>query len=211
MLAWLAGLLVLALTLWVAYTYFFEGRLAQPSYTVVEDLADIEIRHYQPFNIASTQSSEDGESGLRSGFRVLANYIFGGNEPGESMAMTAPVLQESADGEALPAGPASEKAPGRMRMAFVMAADRGLSDLPTPTDSSVSLHRVDWGYVAALRYRGWTDQEEFREVEARLRATLKRHGIKTRGAALYAQYNSPYAFPLLRRNEVLIPVDRGEN
>ena len=53
-------------------------------------------------------------------------------------------------------------------------------------------------------------QEKFEKAEAYLRAALIKAGKVAAGPALYAQYNSPSAFPPLRRNEVLIPLVAAE-
>jgi hypothetical protein len=206
MLIWTVGVVVLALVLWAGTTHFVEGALDQPVYTVVDEVGDVEIRRYEPFIIASTQPDGDGDTGLRSGFRVLAGYIFGGNSPGESMPMTAPVLQQNEPGESLPMTAPVLQTPESMRMAFVMPPDRTLDNLPQPNDSNIVLKEVAWGHVAAIRFSGWATQETFQQHEAELREALDATHRTITGPALYARYNSPYAFPLLRRNEVLIRV-----
>ena len=116
LLKWCAVLLVVLVAGWAGYTYFYEGNLGQPEYTVIGQEGDVEFRRYTPFIIASTPMRADGDSGLRSGFRVLAKYIFGGNQPGERLAMTAPVLQQETGGESLPmtAPVLQSEADGRM-------------------------------------------------------------------------------------------------
>lgn len=206
MLYWGVGILALLIMAWAGYTYFYEGNLGQPDYAVLTQEGDVEFRKYEPFLIASTQTQGKGRPGLSSGFRVLADYIFGGNKPGESLAMTTPVLQQDAPGESLPMTAPVIQNPDKMRMAFVMPAGRTLEDLPIPNNAQISLTTVDWGHVAALRFSGRGKQETFRQVEKELRAVLKAQGRTATGPALYAQYNSPSAFPPLRRNEVIIPI-----
>ena len=209
---WTFGLLGALVALWAGYTQFYEGNLGQPSYSVTSDLDGIEYRRYEPFVIASTQMEQQGRAGLNSGFRVLAGYIFGGNQPGERLAMTAPVLQQKSPGESLPMTAPVLQNPEAMRMAFVMPAERSLESLPSPESQAVSLTNVDWGDVAAIRFSGFGKQEKFEKAEAYLRAALIKAGKVAAGPALYAQYNSPSAFPPLRRNEVLIPLkDTGSS
>jgi len=206
MLYWMLGITASVLGLWAGYTQLYEGGLGQPDYTVLSESDGIEIRQYQPFIIASTSPNQDGDPGLRTGFRVLAGYIFGGNQPGESLAMTAPVLQQNEPGESLPMTAPVLQNTESMRMAFVMPANRSVSDLPKPNSDAVSLSTVDWGEVAAIRFAGRGKQARFKEAEATLRQVLNDKGRTARSAALYAQYNSPTAFPPMRRNEVLIPL-----
>jgi hypothetical protein len=206
MLYWTMGIAASLLGLWAGYTQLYENTLGQPEYEVLSRSDGIEFRQYQPFVIASTTPKQDGKTGLSSGFRVLAGYIFGGNQPGESLAMTAPVLQQNEPGESLPMTAPVLQGADDMRMAFVMPANRSLTDLPTPNSDAVELSEVAWGEVAAIRFAGRGKQERFQQAENTLRTALETQGRTAKGAALYAQYNSPGAFPPLRRNEVLIPL-----
>ena len=206
MVVWTVGIAASLLGLWAGYTQFYEGGLGQPEYTIVERAGDVEIRRYEPFIIASTVVNGAGQSGLSSGFRILAGYIFGGNKPGENIAMTAPVLQQDQPGESLPmTAPVLQSASG-MRMAFVMPADRAMESLPSPDNEAVSLTKVNWGDAAAIRFAGRGKQNRFQAAEAELLRALRDTGRVASGPALYAQYNSPSAFPPLRRNEVIIPL-----
>jgi hypothetical protein len=202
----LIGVLLVLVGVWAAYTALYEGTLEQPAYTVLTAQDGVEVRRYDPFVVASTPMARPGKAGLNGGFRELAGYIFGGNQPGESLDMTVPVLQQSARGESLPMTAPVLQSPQDLQMAFVMPADRTMDDLPTPDSDRVSLATVDWGEVAALGFAGRGRQATFQATEAELRAALDRMGRTPAGPALYAQYNSPSAFPPLRRNEVLIPL-----
>ncbi len=206
MLVWTVGIAGSLVALWAGYTQLYEGNLGQPSYQVVVQKEGVEFRRYEPFVIASTQPDGTGDPGLRNGFRVLAGYIFGGNQPGESIAMTAPVLQQNKTGESLPMTAPVLQDAEQMRMAFVMPAGRSVESLPTPNNDAVSFSEVDWGDVAAIRFAGRGKQARFQEAETALRAAVEAAGRSPKGPALYAQYNSPSAFPPMRRNEVLLPL-----
>ena len=203
---WTLGVVASLVGVWAGYTQFYEGGLGQPEYAVVENVGDVEYRSYTPFVIASVQMGQEGDSGLRNGFRMLAGYIFGGNQKDESLAMTTPVLQQEAPGESLPMTAPVLQSPEAMRMAFVMPEGRTVEDLPLPKDARVSLSTVAWGEAAAIRFAGRGRQERFRVAEVVLRAAVEAQGRVASGPALYAQYNSPGAFPPLRRNEVILPL-----
>ena len=172
---------------WSGYTVGFEGRLEKPEYTVLQKFQGVEIREYPPFQVAQTQT-EKGQEGLYRGFRMVAGYIFGGNQEERSMAMTAPVIQENGA--------------SNMNVAFFMSKEE--TDLPVPNDRNVVVTKMEWGTVAALSFSGTGSQERFITKEKKLREKLTIKGLKTEKNAIYAQYNSPSAFPLLRKNEVLI-------
>ena len=206
MLYWTIGIVTSLIAIWAGYTQGFEAGLGQPTYQVTDTQNGVEFRRYEPFVIASTQPSGAGDPGLRNGFRVLAGYIFGGNQPGESIAMTAPVLQQDDKGESLPMTAPVLQDAEQMRMAFVMPAGRTVDSLPTPNSDAISFNEVDWGNVAAIRFSGRGKQKRFQQAEATLRKAVEAAGKAPNGPALYAQYNSPSAFPPMRRNEVLLPL-----
>ncbi|MEC8278647.1 MAG: heme-binding protein [Myxococcota bacterium] len=194
------------LGVWMGYTAFYEGRLASPNYTVISAEENFEVRHYSPILLASTSLKSQEDGALSQGFRTLAGFIFGGNERSESLAMTAPVLQQNGHGVGL-LSPAS---PEGMTMAFVMPIDRSFESIPKPNQRNVELNSVSWGTVASIRFSGRASTEDFRNAEAELRGWMSEHGYAARGSASYAQYNSPSAFPALRRNEVLIQIEQTE-
>ena len=172
---------------WSGYTVLYEGRLEQPTYDVVQKDGKIEIRAYNSFRVAQTKRG-NGKEELSQGFRVVARYIFGGNEEQKNMSMTVPVIQEN-------------QSQG-MQVAFVMSEKE--KNLPTPSSSAVELKTIRWGRVASIRFSGYGTQKKFKVYEQRLRSWLEKNNQEIEGDAIYAQYNSPSAFPLLRRNEVLL-------
>ena len=207
MLTWALGITAALIGLWAGYTQLYEGGLGQPNYTVLSSQDGVEFRRYDPFVIASTPLAVEGESGMRGGFRVLAGYIFGDNQQDTSLAMTAPVIQQSQRGESLPMTAPVLQSPEGMNMAFVMPADQTVESLPTPNSEQVHLSTVDWGEVAVIRLSGRGKQAHFRSAEATLREVLASNQRTAKAPALYAQYNSPSAFPPLRRNEVIVQLN----
>ena len=173
--------------LWSGYTVLYEGRLERPAYDVLHKDGKVEIRVYKSFRVAQTKRGK-GKEELSQGFRVVARYIFGGNEAQKSMSMTVPVIQEN-------------QSKG-MQVAFVMSKKE--KDLPAPSSSAVELKTVQWGRVASIQFSGYGTQKKFRIYEQRLRSWLEKNNQDVEGNAIYAQYNSPSAFPLLRKNEVLL-------
>lgn len=204
---WILGIFGSLIGVWAAYTRLYEGGLDEPKYRIVDRIMNIEIRRYESFVTASTKPHLAGKNGRSQGFRTLAGYIFGSNQPNEKLGMTAPVLQQKDSGETIPMTAPVVTSSQNTTMAFVMPSGRKLDDLPTPLTPDVSLKEVNWGLMAAIRFSGGGKQTEFEAKEKKLLKALNRVGKSVRGPAFYAQYNSPYAFPLLRRNEVIIPIN----
>ena len=128
-----------------------------------------------------------------TGFGPLVRYISGDNLPGRRMAMTSPVLQESAHSE-------------RHVISFVLPHDVSVDDIPRPRDSRVTTVAVPARDMAARTYIGRWTQRKFEANAADLIAALTRDGISAVGLPSWARYDPPWTPPFLRRNEVLVEV-----
>ena len=119
-------------------------------YRLVLKEDQFEIRFYPAATFAKIYSDgTDYKSVASSGFRKLAGYIFGGNDQGKSISMTAPVRMEM-----------SEKG---STMSFVMPEKYKESDLPKPKDASVHIEKSSPQYVAVISFGGYADDEKIKE------------------------------------------------
>ena len=107
-----------------------------PPYTVEATDGAREIRSYGPHLLAEVRVSGGRQGAIQAGFRVLAGYIFGGNDGGRPIAMTAPVLQD-------------ETQPGEWRMRFVMPSKYTLETLP-PAPADITLTQTPARRMAGL-------------------------------------------------------------
>ena len=169
------------------------SRYEQPDYSVVATYDGYEVRRYESYLAAETTVRGDFDSVGNTAFRRLAGFIFGRNSEGQKMNMTVPVTRGQTEANTY-------------QYRFVMEKAYSEKDLPRPVDDSVELVRVAAGCNAAARYRGRTNESQYRRAEAALLEALHRDGIKTTGAPVSAVYNGPLTPPALRRNEVLVPV-----
>jgi hypothetical protein len=166
----------------------------QPEYGLVRAEGDFELRDYPPLVVAEVTSSGDRQRASGASFRRLAAYIFAQDRPqgGESIAMTAPVLQQETEA-------------GRWQMRFVMPSKYTLATLP-PAPADIALTEVPARQMAAVRFSGNGAVSDLARMEARLRDWLSGQGIRPAGEAEFAFYDAPMVPGPLRRNEVLIPV-----
>ena len=83
-----------------------------PAYTLEEKDDHFEIRRYPDYVLAQVDVESDYDSAITIGFRILANYIFGGNKIRKSIPMTTPVSEEKIKGsEKIPmASPVTQEA-----------------------------------------------------------------------------------------------------
>ncbi|HCR65033.1 MAG TPA: heme-binding protein, partial [Oceanicaulis sp.] len=82
----------------------------EPAYTLVERDGPIEIRDYAPQIIAEVVVDGDRRQASGRGFRPLAGYIFGDNQPREEIAMTAPVTSTRSGQEIAMTAPVTTEA-----------------------------------------------------------------------------------------------------
>lgn len=191
-----------------------QGAMAieEPVYEVVAEREEYEIRRYAPYIVAEVDVSGDRSDAGNRAFRILAGYIFGDNEPGEKMQMTAPVeSRPEASGTRMKMtapveSRAADTAADAYTYAFVMERRYTLETLPKPLDPRVRLVERPARMLAARRYSGrWTEKNDTAQ-EAALVAALRADGVVAVGSPVLARYNPPFTPWFLRRNEVLVEV-----
>ncbi|MCE8001044.1 MAG: heme-binding protein [Rhodobiaceae bacterium] len=182
----------------------FGGEAApEPDYRVVLEEGAFEVRDYDALVVVKTTMAD----GSRSAFGRLFDYISGQNEAERKIAMTAPVLNATADAgtEIAMTTPVFQSVEGVGEMIFVLTKGFTLETAPLPTDPKVSLATLPPRRLAVIRYSGALNAGAANQ-EARLRAWLETEGLQPDGPAEVAGYNPPWTLPPFRRNEVLIPV-----
>jgi len=197
-----------------------------PTYTVLASYEEQgwEVRRYDRFSVVSTNPNRKVEAdgaaisspSMRGagGFQALAGYLFGGNQEGERLAMTTPVIS------------ASNAAGERAKMSFVMPSSYWnqtyktlLAEAPTPkAGAGVSLEAIDGGglgaggadAVAVAWFGGFAGEEDVAarraELVARVAADEGWEAADAGEPPLLLQYNDPFTPPWKRRNELALPV-----
>ena len=178
-------------------------------YAVLEKEGDFEIRQYDPQIVAETFVASKLEEAGNEGFRRLYAYISGDNQKKQSISMTAPVGQETSSEKIAMTAPVSqEKKDDRWRITFLMPAEYTREMLPEPDDERVKLAEEPGRLMAAVKYSGTWSEEGYRKNKALLEEYIRTRGLTKAGAAVWARYDPPFMPWFLRRNEVLIPVER---
>ena len=166
----------------------------EPSYTVIEQSGDFELRAYDPMIVAETQVSGPMDDASSTGFRLIADYIFGNNTSraggNEKISMTAPVSIEQT-GE-------------QWRVHFVMPSQYNLDTLPKPNNPAVSLREVPASNYAVIRFSGLVGEKKRAAKTVELMKWLDSKGITPIGQPELARYNPPWTLPFFRRNEVMV-------
>lgn len=177
----------------------------EPKFRVIVADGDFEIREYAPVIVAETIVEGDWGAAGNAGFRRLASYIFGANDGGRRIAMTAPVSQQAPGSRiAMTAPVAQERRGTAWAVAFTMPREYSLDRLPVPNDPTVHLRPIGERRVGAIRFSGRWNAERFEAGEAELRRWLTSKGEKVIGEPVSARYNPPWTPWFLRRNEILL-------
>ncbi|OQW79600.1 MAG: heme-binding protein [Proteobacteria bacterium ST_bin11] len=181
---------------------------AEPTYELLSETGDIQIRRYPPLLIAETVIDADYAQAGNIGFNRLAGFIFGGNLQKQQLAMTTPVFRENA-GEQIPmtAPVLQEATDNKWTMAFVMPANYSLDTLPTPIDPQVAIKALPAKKVAVLRYSGSLNLEKINEKSRLLSAWIEQQHLTPLSAPRSAAYDPPWTLPALRRNEIHIDIE----
>ncbi len=185
--------------------------LVGPKYRVISKDEGYEIREYEGYTVASTSMTKVEEpytmDDLTSGgeaFNALAAYLFGANDQKEVMEMTTPVTTTST---------------GEMR--FYLKEKEGGGDFPKPVaendeifneKGSVNIQDIPAATLAVAKFTGFVTEGEVERQKDALLTALAIDGVEidvphaSPVPHVIFQYNPPYTLPVLRRNEIGIPV-----
>lgn len=181
----------------------------EAKYAVLEKDGQFELRQYEPCIVAETLVEGDFDDVGNAGFRRLFRYISGDNQTKKTISMTAPVAQEMRSEKISMTAPVTQEKKGNYwSIAFVMPAEYTMDTLPIPTDAKVTLRSIPARLVAVITYSGTWSESRYEEHKAMLDRMMSKRKLKTAGEYIYARYNPPFTPWFLRRNEVLVPVER---
>jgi hypothetical protein len=183
--------------------------IEKAKYTVLEKENDFEIRQYDSQIVAETYVDGDLEEIGNEGFRRLYAYISGENTKKQSISMTAPVSQETGSEKiAMTAPVKQEKKDNQWRITFLMPSEYTLETLPEPDDRRVKLAQEPGRLMAAVKYSGTWSEEGYEENKALLEDYIQKRRLVKAGEPVWARYDPPFMPWFLRRNEVLIPIEK---
>jgi len=186
--------------------------IEETKFKLIESEGNFELRQYPQHIVAETLVEGDFSEVGNEAFRRLAGYINGQNRGKQTIPMTAPVSQKAESVKIPMTAPVNqEKAGEKWRITFLMPAQYTLETLPEPLDSRVELRKVPECLMAVLKYSGTWSKSRYEEKKKQLMEQNERRGLKQVGEPIFARYNPPFTPWFLRRNEVLIPVDRPQS
>jgi hypothetical protein len=163
-----------------------------PPYTVEATDGPREIRSYGPHLLAEVKVSGNRQGAIQAGFRVLAGYIFGGNDTGEKIAMTVPVAQ-TPEGDT-------------WTVSFMMPARYTKDTLPTPRTDAIRFVEAAPSRQVVERFTGLPGTDDLAARAEALRGWAEAQGLTISAGPHYYFYDAPMTLPWNRRNEVAFTI-----
>lgn len=189
---WITFSIFSLLTVVLIIMSFTARKIETPAYKVIKKYDEVEVRLYPKMIVAKTKLAGNSFDNQGSnGFRTIANYIFGGNEKNEKIAMTAPVVMDMGDTASL---------------YFVMPKAYDKSELPKPNSGKVEIVEEVEKTLAVISFGGYSSDDKIEKFRKKLEQTLIENKLKTKGSYLFMGYNAPWDF-INRRNEVAIELE----
>lgn len=183
--------------------------IEEAPYTVIEEDGKFQLRQYAPQIVAETILQGDFDEVGNMGFRLLFDYISGNNTKKKKISMTAPVSQEPLSEKIPMTAPVNqEKIGDKWHISFFMPKEYTMENIPQPNDERVVLKTIPARLVAAVRYSGTWSRPRYEKRRIFLENMLAEKNLKPAGEYIFARYNPPFMPWFLRRNEVLLPVER---
>ncbi len=180
-------------------------------YSVLEKDGTIEIRRYDSMVLATTHMPGGMDKGDNQAFQRLFDYISGSNVNVDKIAMTAPVLMQEKQGGKeieMTAPVFMNESTNRETMSFVLPANYTFESAPKPIDPTVRLEKIENFTVAAITFSGSLGSSNIQNNKDKLEKWINSSAYKQVAQYQVAGYNPPWTIPFLRRNEVLIPVEK---
>ncbi len=183
--------------------------IEEPKYSIIETSDQFELRAYDSKIVAETFVSGSSYDASRTGFKRIANYIFGNNTSqngsNEKISMTAPVtIEQKTEKIAMTAPVTIEEQDDKWRVHFVMPASHSMDTLPTPNNSNVLLRELPATNYAVISFSGLSGEKKVARKTAELMSWLESKNITATGKPELARYNVPWTPPFMRRNEIMI-------
>lgn len=189
--------------------------IEEPNYTVLSQIDDFELRHYDAQLVAQTWVSGDQDTASRQGFKILADYIFGNNTApsGESskISMTAPVTMQSDNQNeaisqkiAMTAPVSMQQDDDKWRVQFTMPSKYTMQTLPKPNNPDIKIVEMPAQTYGVIKFSGLASSKKVAKKTETLKSWMQTQKLMVIGTPELARYNPPWTLPFMRRNEVLI-------
>ena len=185
------------------------SQVKEPKYNIISFQKNIELREYVPILVAQVAVTGERKKAISSGFKILADYIFGNNksvtninrtdpsaqQEGKRISMTAPVIQQESEDS------------NHWNVAFVMPEEYGIKTLPQPKNNQIEIISIPIKRYAVIQFSGLPTEYALGKHKKNLIDFIAKERINARGTPILAFYNPPWTLPFLRRNEIMFEIE----
>ena len=179
----------------------------EPTHTVLLKEDKFEVRQYQSMILAEVTVTGDMRDAGSSGFRPLADFIFGNNQLATKVEMTAPVTRTESTKIAMTAPVTRiENENKSWTVSFVMPEKWTMETLPKPNNPEINIRQVPGEMVAILEFSGRGSEATHKAKRIELEQWIVEQGYAAISEPRYAGYDAPWVPWPFRRNEVMISV-----
>ena len=180
--------------LYVFIRTYSENNIYTPDYKLILSDGKFEIRNYNKINLISTSNNLPYKEATYSGFRVLANYIFGNNEINQKIPMTAPVITSMPN-------------ENKIDVSFIIDPNYSINNMPIPNTNRINFSEIALGKTLVVKFGGWATEKKINKMKIKLEKYLLKNSIEYTTKFFVAQYNSPWILPPFRKNEIMVPIN----
>jgi len=198
-------------TIFLALAPMTAGATEEPPHKVLLKEDKFELRQYDPVIVAEVEVTGSMRRAGNSGFRPLADFIFGNNTTRAEIDMTAPVTRQKSEKIAMTAPVTRTQSEDDVwTVAFVMPSEFTMETLPMPNNPDVTIRNVPGELMATVRFSGNGSERTHMSKQVDLETWIEERGYVATGAPRYAGYDAPWTPAPFRRNEVMIPVAKAD-
>lgn len=177
---------------WIQEALVGETTRTSLPYTVVSSTKNYEIRDYPAYTVVSTQMGDKGAA-----WNTLWAYLMGANQDSQTLRPTSPICTTYT---------------GELRFYLEGSAPEPLDPGQVYETDAVRLELIPAARLAVRRFTGFVTDGEVQLQKQALLAALELDDVELdvpHGQPvghLVLEYNPPYAIPVVRRNELAVPV-----
>ena len=165
-------------------------------YEVIRKDGAFEIRRYPEIIVAEVEQTQN------SGFNTLFQYISGKNKSRSKISMTSPVITTEKIAMTSPVMSTDDT------MSFILPSGYTIETTPEPTNSVITIKKIQERTIATVRFRGLAWKKEVEKQTTLLLEWLRAENIELKGSVFLMQYNPPFLPGFLRRNEIGVEIDQ---
>lgn len=81
-----------------------------------------------------------------------------------------------------------------------------IKSLPKPLSEDIEVRSENLGLTAVINFGGWATDNRVKYLTRKLKKFIETKNYKIIDPAIVAQYNSPWAIPPFRHNEIIIKI-----